>query len=80
MTAGTRTCWPALQPRIGLHAPGVDAHLAGAQQLLQMAVGDVREMHAEPAVEPHAGLVARDLDGFDGRVHASSQRVTDIPA
>ena len=27
-----------LEPRIGLHAPGVDAHLAGAQQLLQMAV------------------------------------------
>ena len=61
-------------------APGVDAHLAGAQQLLQIAVADVGEMHAEPAVEAHAGLVASDLDGFDRCAHVSSQRVTHIPA
>ena len=50
-----------LQPRVGLHALGVDPHLARAQQLLQVAVADVGEMHAEPAVEAQAGLVARDL-------------------
>ena len=69
-----------LEPRIGVHTPGVDANLAGAQQLLQMTVGDIREVDAEPAVEAHAGLVARHLDGFYGRAHVSSQRVSDIPA
>jgi hypothetical protein len=70
----------ALHAHVGLGALGVDTHLARAQQLLKMAVGNVREMHAKPAVEAHAGLVARDLDGFDGSAHPSSQRVACIPA
>jgi len=60
-----------LDAHVGPHAPRVDAHLAGTQQLLQMAMGDVGEMHPEPAVEPHARLVARHLDGLDRCAHVS---------
>ena len=59
----------ALHARVGLRAPGVEPHLAGAQQLLQMPVGDVREMHAKPAVEAHAGLALANLQGLDGHGH-----------
>jgi hypothetical protein len=53
------------QAQIGLGALAVDPDLAGAQQLLQMAVRDLREMAAEPAVEPKLGLVRGDGAGFN---------------
>jgi hypothetical protein len=40
-----------------LHAPAVDAHLPGAQQLLQMPERQRREVLLEPAVEPHSRLI-----------------------
>jgi hypothetical protein len=68
------------QARVRLHAAGIEAHLARAQQLLQMAVADIRKVRAKPAVQPHAGLIGRDLDGVDGGVHGSSDRAACIPA
>ncbi len=43
-----------LDARIGFHSATIDANLAGAQELLQMAKAKAREMNLEPAVEPHA--------------------------
>ena len=45
-----------LDAGVGLGAAAIDAHLAGAQQLLQMAEAQARKMRLEPAVEPHARL------------------------
>ena len=59
-SGGMRTSLPGLEPRIGLGPAAVDPHLPGADQLLQMPERHLREMHAEPAVEPHAVFVARD--------------------
>ena len=49
------------EPRRGFDAPAVDAHLPGADELLQMAEAEARIMQLEPAVEPDAGLVGVDL-------------------
>ena len=43
----------------------IDAHLAGTQQLLEVAEGEVREVRLEPAVKAHSGLVRSDGSGFD---------------
>ena len=51
---------PDGKPRIGLRPPAVDAHLPGAQQLLQLAETEPRIVQLEPSVEPHARLVALD--------------------
>jgi hypothetical protein len=53
------------EPRGGLHATAVHPHLAGAQQLLQMAEAEARIVQLEPAVEPHPGLVALHLACLD---------------
>lgn len=47
-----------LQALVGLGPPAVNPHLAGAQVLLKQTVGDLRQMPAEPAVEPDVGLVS----------------------
>jgi hypothetical protein len=49
----------------GLDALAVDPELAGAEQLLEGAVGDDGEVLADPAVEPPALLLAPDLAGLD---------------
>ncbi len=51
-----------LKPRVGLGAAAIDPHLAGAQQLLQVAEAETRIVGLEPAVEPHAAFVLADLD------------------
>ena len=50
---------------IRLDAAAVDADLPRPQQLLQIAIADVREMDLEPAVEPEIGLLRQDRDGLD---------------
>ena len=45
--------------RVGLGSPAVDPHLAGAQQLLQPAVVQGREVTAKPAIKPKLGLARR---------------------
>ena len=45
-----------------LGATAVDAHLAGAQQLLQLHEAEAGIMRLEPAVEPHARLARFDRD------------------
>ena len=62
-----------LHAGIGLHALAVEAHLAGAQQLLQIAVADLGKMHAKPAVEAQTSLAARYLDGLDRCAHVMSR-------
>jgi hypothetical protein len=49
------------KPRVGLHPRTIHPHLAGAQQLRQLAVTERREMHLEPAVQPHALFSALDV-------------------
>ena len=49
-----------MQARAGANASAVDPDLAAAQQLLQAAVRQVREMPPEPAVEPDSGFVRGD--------------------
>ena len=56
---------PGFQPRAGLHPAAIDAHLPGAQKLLQVAEGEIGKMRLEPAVQAHAGLVRGDGSGFD---------------
>ena len=54
-----------LDARVRLGAAAVDAHLAGAQQFLQMAEAQPREMRLEPAVEPHARFARFNRYLFD---------------
>ena len=54
-----------LDARVGLGAAAIDADLAGAQQLLQMAEAQAREMRLEPAIEPHARLAGFHRYLFD---------------
>src|SRR5581483_5352024 len=51
---------PLLDPVLALDALAVEPYLAGAQELLQRAMTQIREMPLEPAVEPQARLVAGD--------------------
>ena len=51
-----------LDAGVRLDAAAIDAHLAGAQQLLQMAEAQPRKMRLEPAIEPHARFAVLDLD------------------
>src|SRR6516165_7577976 len=45
-----------------------------------MAVRDMGKVHAKPAVEAHASLVARDRNTVDRGAHVNSQRVRWSPA
>jgi hypothetical protein len=58
----------------GLRALAVHAHLAGAAQLVDHALGEAREVAAEPAVEADIGLVGGDFSGADGHVPRSWRR------
>src|SRR6185437_1041022 len=49
----------------GLGALAVDAHLAGAQQPLEAAMAEAREMPAEPAVEPELAVGGGDGNGLN---------------
>ena len=69
-----------LDARVGFGARAIDANLAGAQQLLQVPIGDVGKVGAEPAVEPHAGLGACNRDRLDGSTHVNTQRMSHMPA
>jgi hypothetical protein len=60
---------PGLEPGIGLHALAVHAHLARPQQFLQVAISYRWKMHAEPAVQSQARLVALDHYGFNRCIH-----------
>ena len=53
------------QPVASLGAPPVDAHLPGAQQLLEPAVADFGKIPFEPAVESQLGLSRIDPSMFD---------------
>ncbi len=57
---------PRREAGAGLGAPAVHAHLPGAQQLGERAMGEAREMAAEPAVQPDFRLVLGDGSGLDG--------------
>ena len=46
----------------GLGAAAIDAHLARADQFLQMSEGETRIMMLEPAIEAHIRLVLADGD------------------
>ena len=59
-----------LEPGVGLGAGARHAHLAGAGELVQVGEGHLREMHLEPAVQPHAGFFRRD-DVAPDLVHAA---------
>ena len=48
---------PGSKARGAFGALAVDAHLTGAQQLLQVAEAKAREMDLEPTVEAHASLI-----------------------
>ena len=54
-----------LDAGVGLDPAAIDADLAGAQQLLQMAEAKAREMGLEPAIEPHARLAGLHRDLFN---------------
>ena len=54
-----------LDAGVGLGAAAIDADLAGAQQLLQMAEAQPRKMRLEPAIEPHARLAGFHRYLFD---------------
>ena len=64
-SGGTRTASPELEPGRDLGALARDPHLALAHDLHQMRLRQVGKPAAEPAVEPHAGLVLADV--VDGR-------------
>ena len=64
---GSRIACPASSRSLALRALAVDAHLARAQQLLQMPVRERGIVALEPAVQAQARL--RPFD-FGGRAHA----------
>lgn len=53
-----------LHARIRFDTPTVNAHLAGAQELLQRTEAEPGKVHLEPAIEPHAGFVGFNLYMF----------------
>ncbi len=55
-----------LQMGRGLDALAVDADLPGAAELFERALGEAREVTAQPAVEADVGLVGGDFAGGDG--------------
>ena len=61
-----------LDARVRFGAAAIDAHLAGAQQLLQMPEAQPREMRLEPAIEPHARFARFNRYLFDTCHIASS--------
>ena len=62
-----------------LAAPPVQPDLAGAQQLRQMAVANMRELTAEPAVEAHIGITGTGREMADAG-HARTRRISLRPA
>jgi hypothetical protein len=65
------------QPRIGLGSAAVDAHLTGADELLQMPETEIGIVDMEPPIEAHSSLVRLHGSGFDvwhlfGRAVAAS--------
>ena len=65
---------PRRQPRRRPDTRPVDPDLAGAQQLLEPAMGKVGEMLTEPPVEAPVGVGVGDLDGLDAG-HGSPARL-----
>ena len=65
---------PLLQPCIGLGPLAIHADLAGAQHLLQRALGELGEVAAEPAVEP--GIRVGGDDGAVGNAHDAGSLTT----
>ncbi len=57
------------KPRRSVDPRAIDAHLAGADELLQMAEAEAGIVQLEPAVEPHPRLVA--LDRLCLNIHGS---------
>ena len=55
---------PGLKARVRLGPSAIDADLAGPQQLLHLAVIDVREALLEPAVQPRAIVALPDGKGL----------------
>ena len=64
-SGGMRMRLAGAEARIGLRAPAIHPHLAGAQQLLQPAMADLGEMTPEPAIEADLALVGADRPGLD---------------
>ena len=64
---------------IGTDTLTVQAHLSGAQQLLQMTVSKGGKMPPEPPVKPEITLFRGDFDAMC-RAHARTQRITRSPA
>ena len=56
-----RTCWPALEPVLRVGALAVHAHLAFADDALDVAERQPGKPRLEEAVEPHAGFVGRTV-------------------
>jgi hypothetical protein len=66
---------PRFEAGAGFHPAAVDAYLALAEELLQVAEGKVREMLLEPAVKAHAGFVRFDGSSFDCGHGSACRRV-----
>ena len=60
---------PGFQPVLRLRALAVHAHLAFADDALNVGERQPREPRLEEAVEPHAVLVTGDGDGLDALRH-----------
>src|SRR5262249_6313869 len=58
---------PRREPGARLGATAIDAHLSGAQELLEPTMRQVGIMAPEPAVEPHAVLAGIDRPCLDWR-------------
>ena len=70
------------ETQVGVGTLGIDAHLARAQKLLQIAVADVGKPQPEPAIEAQTRLLGCDLDGLDrrGAGHVRANLVNASPA
>ena len=62
------------QTGVRLRAMAIDAHLPSAQQPLQAAVGDLREVPPEPAIQAELTLVDADGARFDS-AHCATARL-----
>ena len=70
---------PRLQPRRRLDPAAIDPKLAGAAQLFDRDLVQLRELPPEPAVQPLIAFVRADADHLH-RTHAPIPRATADPA
>ena len=61
LSGGMRISWPSASRILACTPAAIDAHLAGARELVEIGEVNLRQMDPEPAVEADAVFLARNV-------------------